>query len=386
MSEGEPTLSDRVNFLSDSRAYPDDGGTVERLETHMSWVFLTSERVYKLKKPVRFAYLDFSTLASREAMCRAEVALNKRLAPDVYLGVMPLVLAGDRLRVGGEGRIVDWLVVMRRLDSRHMLDQRIRDKRVTSRDFERLAGVLASFYAHGRRQLVAPSDWLRRWRRNVRLNDRALSDPRFGLAAPAVRRVDRALRLFMCRYAPLITRRASEGRVVEGHGDLRPEHIWLGDGIKVIDCLEFNADLRRVDPLQELAYLDLECRRLGALSGTGHLTVSVCRRLKDDAPEGLFVFYRCYVAALRARLSAAHVREASPRTPEKWLPLAKSYLAFAVADAVRLEKLVTAPASQQSRRLGGAAVSRRRAEAPRLRLQAVPSYAREHRGRGRRNP
>jgi uncharacterized protein len=352
----DSALAEKVAFLSSPSAYPGATTAVERLETHMSWVFLTADRVYKLKKPVRFEFLDFSTLTAREAMCRAEVQLNRRLAPDVYLGVVPIVRTGDGLSIGGAGQVADWLVVMRRLDSREMLDRRIGVSR------------------------LEPARWLARWRRSIRLNNEILSRRQFELPMQAVARVDRAQRLFVERFGRLLTERARAGRIVDGHGDLRPEHIWMGDGIKVIDCLEFNAGLRCVDPLQELAFLDLECRRLGAASGAGHLPATVCRRLKDDAPKSLFVFYRCYAATLRARLAMAHTLEPETRLPEKWRPLAKSYLTLASDDAKYLERLIRAPKGPQCRALGGAALSRRRAAARRSVLQAARARGCGYRG------
>ena len=217
--------------------------------------------------------------------------------------------------------------------------------------------------------MVTPEAWLQRWRLALRVNATALSNPYFALMPMVARRVERAQRLFLEQHGQLLAARARAGRIVEGHGDLRPEHIWLGDGIRVIDCLEFNADLRRVDPLQELAYLDLECSRLGR-STVEQLRAAVCRRLGDGAPDALFLFYRCYAATLRARLAAAHTLDPSIRLPEKWLPLAKSYLGFGYADAVRLERLITAPEDRRSLRRGGAAVLRPRAAARRTKSQA----------------
>ena len=126
----EPTLADKVEFLSRPEAYPHAVPELIRRETHMSWVFLAGDKVYKLKKPVRFPYLDFSTLGRREAACRAEFSLNRRLAPDVYIGVTPLVVSPRGLSLGGAGSIVDWLVVMRRLDDRWVLEQVLREGRL----------------------------------------------------------------------------------------------------------------------------------------------------------------------------------------------------------------------------------------------------------------
>ena len=121
------TLAEKVAFLSRPDAYPHCVDNVTRRETHMSWVFLAGDRVYKLKKPVRFPYLDFATLERRETACRAEVSLNRRLAPDIYLGTLPLTVTANVLCIGGTGTVADWLVVMRRLDSRWALDRALRE-------------------------------------------------------------------------------------------------------------------------------------------------------------------------------------------------------------------------------------------------------------------
>ena len=117
----ERALAAKVDFLSRPDAYDPRPADVMRRETHMSWVFLTGDRVYKLKKPVHFPYLDFSTLERREAACCADRRLNRRLAPDIYLGVVPLLETIRGLSIGGEGKPVDWLVMMKRLDERFML-------------------------------------------------------------------------------------------------------------------------------------------------------------------------------------------------------------------------------------------------------------------------
>src|SRR5690606_15001688 len=139
-------LSAKVEFLSRPESYGPAPVEVAARETHMSWVFLAGERVYKLKKPVRFPYLDFSTLPRREAACRAELALNRRLAPDVYLGVAPLTVSAGGFSIGGEGAPADWLVVMKRLDERFMLDRLIADGRLGAAELDSLCLTLARFY------------------------------------------------------------------------------------------------------------------------------------------------------------------------------------------------------------------------------------------------
>jgi aminoglycoside phosphotransferase family enzyme len=165
-----------------------------------------------------------------------------------------------------------------------------------------------------------------------------LLDPRLGLPSGLVRRVAGVQREFLSRQGEVLAARVRDRRIVDGHGDLRPEHIWLDDPIEIIDCLEFNARLRAVDPFDEIAFLSLECERLGAGWAGEYIKRRVMRGLRDGASEPLFLFYRCHRATLRARLAIAHLVEPNPRTPEKWPRLARTYLAIAATAAVRLER------------------------------------------------
>lgn len=304
----------------------------------MSWVFLAGDRVYKLKKPVRFPYLDFSTIERRAAACRAELRLNRRLAPDIYLDVVPLTFDGTGFAIGGPGKPVDWLVVMRRLDPACMLDQRFFDKRIHAADIDRLAEILAHFYRRVRQVFPSQAAYLLKWRRALAINRRILLDRRFGLPVGTVRRIDRAQRDFLRRFAPLLTARIRAGYIRDGHGDLRPEHIWIGDGIRIIDALEFSAELRATDPLEEIAFLSVECGALGAEWVGERIQRRLASSMGRGAPATLYRFYRCYCASLRARLSIAHLLDPSPRTPDKWPRLARSFLRIAANEARRLER------------------------------------------------
>jgi aminoglycoside phosphotransferase family enzyme len=306
----------------------------------MSWVFLAGHRVYKLKKPVHFPYLDFSTLARREAACRAELHLNRRLAPDVYLDVMPLTHSTRGLAIGGGATVVDWLVVMRRLDERDTLERAIEEGRIATWHLDRLIATLVRFYRHAEPSLLTPAVHLNDWQRSLSFNRRVLLDADLGLPAGQVRRIDRIQRLFLERHRYTLSQRLHERHIVDGHGDLRPEHIWLGDRVRIIDCLEFNPRLRAVDPFDEIAFLSLECERLGAPWAGRYIKQRAERGLSDGLSEKLFLFYRCHRATLRARLAIAHLLEPNPRTPEKWPRLARLYLRIAMADATKLERLL----------------------------------------------
>lgn len=175
-------MPDKVAFLADSDAYPDVQGRVTVRETHMSWVFLAGDRVYKLKKPLRYPRRDGRFLWGREFLCREEVRLNRRLAPDVYLGVSALTVTADgRLALQGGGRTVDWLVVMRRLPAERMLDNAIAAGTVDRERIDRLGERLSGFYRGLAPEPVPPQAYLQRFAGEHARNRAVLTDPRFAL-------------------------------------------------------------------------------------------------------------------------------------------------------------------------------------------------------------
>ncbi|MDZ7590021.1 MAG: hypothetical protein U5L05_04875 [Rubrivivax sp.] len=327
-----------VRFLQSPAAHRGHAGavaSVETIETHMSWVFLAGEHVLKMKKPVRYPFLDFSTLAAREFNCREELRLNARLAPGVYLGLMALQQQGGGLALVAQaqlpaaGRTVDWLVLMRRLPAGRMLDRLIATGSATPGEIDALAGVLADFYRRAPAAGVTPPEHLARFQREQAVNREVLLHPAHGLpdAAAALDALDDAL----ARHAPLLLARAAGGHVVDGHGDLRPEHVCLQIPPVVIDALEFNAALRAVDPFDELAFLGLECEMAGAAWIGPRLLAACAAVLGDPPPAALLALYTAYRAQLRARLALAHLLEPQPRTPLKWPGLAQRYLQRSVA-------------------------------------------------------
>ena len=325
LSAAAVSTADKVRFLASPAAH---GGVRPVLtETHMSWLFAAGDRVLKLKKPVRTPFLDFSTPAARAFNCREEVRLNRRLAPDVYVGVTPLVRTADgRLALGpAEGaEALDWLVEMHRLPAGRMLDAAIRADTVRPADIDRLGERLARFFRDARRVQLAAAGYLQRFAVLQADNRAVLLQPAFArIEAAAVLDAADAQR---ARHSAALGARADGGHLREGHGDLRPEHVALDGTPVVIDCLEFNATLREVDPFDELAFLGLECRLLGAAWIEPRLLAQLAGALGDAPLPEVQALYTAHRALLRARLSAAHLLDPDPRTPERWLPQAARYL------------------------------------------------------------
>ncbi len=331
-------LTAKVAALRRPAAYPETPDEVEVVETHMSFVFLTARHAYKLKKPVRYDFLDFSTLAAREHDCREEVRLNARLAPNVYLGVVPLAVEADAgVRLEGGGRVVDWLVKMRRLPGRRMLDTCIRSGGLAVEEVRALADRLAEFYRARPTEPIGESEYRQRFRDEIAASCTVLRDPAYGLPGEDVAEIERSLQRFVDHRKEMLDQRVGSGRIVEGHGDLRPEHCCLLDPPVVFDCLEFNRRFRIVDPVDELAFLGMECERLGAPAVDGELLRAYVERTGDRPRPPLVLFYKGARAALRARLSALHLRELEPAAWAPWLARSAEYLAIARRFAQRLD-------------------------------------------------
>lgn len=312
------------DFLSNASAYPEPAESVRRIETHISVVFLIDAHVYKAKKPVRFPFLDYSTLEKRRAACLDEVRLNRRLAPDVYLGVRPIVrkddgsLAfADRIDPGdseanGAGEVVDYCVEMKRLpDDRMMHDKIVRDS-LTNDDVGAILDRLIAFEDLARRgpdvDAGATADAIEA---AARENFETLDSLDHGVPERVLARARSSQLAFLRLERERFAKRIAAGRVREGHGDLRPEHVCCLDPPAVFDCVEFSLEFRASDVLHELAFLAMECEVLGARDVADALLAGYRQRTDDDAPLALFRFYEAYCATVRAKVDALRAEQES---------------------------------------------------------------------------
>ena len=326
----DPGLEAKVAFLSRPESYPESTMAVQPVETHMSWVFLTERHAYKLKKPVHFSYLDFRTDALRRHYCSEEVRLNRRLSHGVYLGTVPLMAdAGGRLCLGSDGRVVDWLVHMRRLPAERMLDAMIRNRTLRENDLSRALDKLCRFYREAPAVAVTPSAYHARFAAGIAENLRELCNPAYKLPRDLVEATCERQRAVLDGHPELLDRRVHARRVIEAHGDLRPEHICLEPEPQFIDCLEFSRDFRILDPADELAFLALECERLGAPELMRTIFATYAAITGDTPPDTLVRFYQSYRACVRAKIAVWHLNDPVVRDPHKWPAHARDYLRLA---------------------------------------------------------
>ncbi|RJG04110.1 hypothetical protein [Noviherbaspirillum sedimenti] len=325
----EVSLESKVAFLRQATSYPEPCFRVEAIETHMSWVFLTEGHAWKLKKPVRYDYLDFSTLAARRYYCEEELHLNRRLAPATYLGVVPLGIDAAGHLCLGQGAAIDWLVQMQRLPMQHMLDYAIRHASASLQDIDALAARMSRFYAACTPLALDAAGYCQRFADDIEHNRRELHTPAFQLPEEQIELVCQTQKKFLQCHEDLFAQRLAAGKIVEGHGDLRPEHICLRPALAIIDCLEFSRDLRIVDAVDELGFLAMECARLGAPELGRHLLNAYSEASGDWPSPALLGFYQSFRACLRARIAIRHLHEEKFRYSAEWRRRAMEYLALA---------------------------------------------------------
>ncbi len=332
---GAGSLPPLIAAMTRPDFYPERPAAVELRQTHISYVLLAGEFVYKVKKPVRFPFLDASTLARRHDLCREEVRLNRRLAPSVYLEVTPLVRSGPGYALGRPGAAAqagEFAVKMRRLDERRMLDRLIREGTADAGTLRAVAARVAAFHgaasrAHAWRYGSAAAVW-----RRV-MGDLADYENFIGytVSEAGLSRIENYCRAFVASHWEAINQRAHTGRVRECHGDLRAEQVCMDEQLNIFDCVEFSERLRYCDVASEAAFLAMDLDRLGAPRLAQEFISSYAELAGDEGLAPMLPFYKCYRASIRGMVETRRSLEPEVAAGERDTAraLARAYFALA---------------------------------------------------------
>lgn len=298
--------------------YPHRPESVELRQTHISYVLLAGDYVYKIKKPVRFVFLDYSTLEKRHHFCREEIRLNRRLAPTVYLGVVAIVQNDGRFRLSesSEGAVFEYAVRMRRLPQDCFLDRRVQEGKARKQDFDRIGAKLADFYAAAAMDQASFYGSLEAIRQKLEENLKEI-EPFIGetLTLQEFSRIRDYNDNFFAQHGDLLATRVRDGRVREGHGDLRAEHICLEDDPVIFDCIEFSEEFRYCDVASEIAFLCMDLDYLGSPLCSEYFAASFQKLTPDPGLPCLLPLYKGYRACVRGKVESLKSQERE--VPEK---------------------------------------------------------------------
>jgi hypothetical protein len=327
------TLNDIIRVFSDPAVYPESTRAVEIAQTQMSVVFLTDKYVYKIKKPVNLGYLDYTTLAKRHRLCKQEIKLNRRLCPEVYLGVVTVTSAKGKITLGGAGRAIEYAVKMRKLPANRMMDVLLAKNQVTPEMINHVAAKVAEFHknAETSREIgkFGTIDTIRfnteeNFSQTAKYIGRAVTPDVYSRIATFTRDVldDRAL---------LFQKRVLDKKIKDCHGDLHAQHICFTDGICIYDCIEFNDRFRYVDVAAEVSFLAMDLDRWGHAELSQQFVKAYVEKSGDSEIPELLNFYKCYFAYVRAKVNCFRLDDPllSPAEKDKALADAKQYFTLA---------------------------------------------------------
>src|SRR6266508_4017733 len=326
-----------IAFLESPESYPHGPTEVRAIQTHISWVFVASPFVFKVKKPVNLGFLDFSTLEKRHYFCRREIELNRRLCPEIYLDVVPIYKTTSGFSFNGEGEIVEYAVKMKELPDGCFLSELLEKNLVVAKEINRVISTLHRFY-----QTETPTPEIEQWGTPEKL--KISTDENFAQVEPVVGKTIssaafEAIRHFTNRFyivnENLFCERIQQHRILDCHGDLHLDHVHLTpDATTIFDCIEFNDRFRFIDIANDLAFLALFFDFEGRTDLGNLLLRNAARELDDAGLLNIANFYKCYRAFVRGKVESIQATEKETTNPQEHERQAARYFRLAFRYAI----------------------------------------------------
>jgi uncharacterized protein len=328
-----------VDALLNPEAYPENPGEIGLIQTHISFVFVTKNFVYKMKKAVNFGFLDFSTLEKRRFFCEKELELNKRLCPDVYLEVVS-INKSNNVRINGEGEIVEYALKMKRLPQEKIMTLLLKENKVNDKTIDELAKIIAQFHSkaqtsneineYGSLKIIRTN-----WDENFVQTQKYVNQT---ISQNTLEFIQNKINAFMEKKKPLFESRINDNKIRDCHGDMHSGNIFITKPICIFDAIEFNDRFRYSDVASDVAFLamDLDFQQRQDLSD--YFIAKYIKYSNDQELEKLLPFYKCYRAHVRGKVISFKLDDSNVAAEEKEAAVkeAKAYFKLATAYAKEL--------------------------------------------------
>jgi aminoglycoside phosphotransferase family enzyme len=296
------------------KGIPAGFGKAELVETHISWVIVCHEFVFKIKKPIRYSFLDFSSLKKRLYYCQREIQLNRRLTSDMYLDVMDIRRTNERIVLGGsDGEIIDYAIKMRKQDRGKQMDVLLKNDEVTVEDIQRLADRIASFHKNSKPITDVDPMGIRQKFNDLGAEAVFLKEQLGSWSSDLINASLQKSEFFIHENKELLHARLSDGFFRDGHGDLHSRNIFLLPEPVIFDCIEFNDSYRQIDVLNEVAFLCMDLDAFGKVELSNQFINHYNKlfpAMQTVAERKLFTYYKCYRANIRAKVNSLRARSA----------------------------------------------------------------------------
>ncbi len=324
--------------LSNPACLPDKTESVSVVQTHISFVFIADEFVYKVKKPVNLGFLDFSTLKKREYYCQQEIILNRRLSKDVYIDVLPITYESGNYSMGrGQGRVVEYAVKMRRLPDEMLMKSVFLKGKLKDEHLKKVALILSNFHS-----TAGYSSEISKFGRPEAF--KVNTDENFAQTRKYIgKTIDKSdfsaleswTENFYKSNGDLFLNRIKQKKIRDCHGDLHMEHVCLAEGIPIIDCIEFNDRFRYTDIVSDIAFLLMDLEYHGGYEFSKKLWRFYNESGLESKVDPLITFYKVYRAYVRGKVNSFQLddenideekKEDAIQTSQKYFKLAGSYI------------------------------------------------------------
>ncbi len=299
-------------------AYGEDPGNIELVQTHISFVFLTSNFAYKVKKAVNLGFLDFTTLEKRRFFCEKELKLNRRLCRDMYLEVVPINKAGD-VKIKGAGETVEYAVKMRRIPQEKMMSKLLEENKVDDGLVDRIAQIIAEFHVKAETNSrisefgslsTIETNWKENYDQTEEFIGKTISSEEFEL-------IRNRINNFITQNAPVFEKRVREGRVRDCHGDIHSGNIFVTNGIYIFDAIEFNDRFRYSDVASDAAFLAMDLDHKEQADMSDFFVKKYVEYSGDQELTKLLPFYKCYRAYVRGKVTSFKLKDSNISNKDK---------------------------------------------------------------------
>ena len=307
-----------VVALLTPEAYPQNPGKIELIQTHISFVFLTGNYVYKVKKAVNFGFLDFSTLDKRHLFCEKELELNRRLCPEIYLEVIPITKS-DTIKVGGTGVTVEYALKMVRLPQERIMTVLLKENKVDKKTIDAIAERIAKFHSKAQTNFeisqfgslkIVKTNWDENFSQTTKYLNQTIPQIDFQF-------IESKINNFMTQNMALFESRIADKRIRDCHGDLHSGNIFITDKICIFDAIEFNDRFRYSDVAADVAFLAMDLDFQGRIDLADYFIEQYLAYSKDKTLPPLLPFYKCYRAYVRGKVVSFRLDDQNISAQEK---------------------------------------------------------------------
>ena len=293
-----------VEAMSKPETYPELTDKIELIQTHISFVFLIDNYVYKIKKPVNFGFLDFSTLEKRKMYCEKELALNRRLCPEIYLSVVPITRQADGLRLGGDGEPLEYALKMKRLPQECIMTYLLWNGKIGKETIDDLAKIVAKFHNEAQtNEEISEIGGIKtvkfNWDENFAQTQKYIGQT---VTQDAFDFIQSKINSFIADNAALFQSRLEGNRIRDCHGDLHSGNIFVTDKIYIFDAIEFNDRFRYSDVAADVAFLAMDLDYQNRSDLADYFIEQYIGYSKDTELTKLLPFYKCYRAYVRGKV------------------------------------------------------------------------------------